>query len=50
MEAFREMWSFMRIRKKFWLAPIVIVLMLLGALFFIAQSSTVLSPFIYVGI
>lgn len=47
MEAFKEMWAFMRIRKKFWLAPIVIVLMLLGALFFVAQGSTIISPFIY---
>ena len=36
----------MRVRKKFWLAPIVIVLLLLGALIVFAQGSA-LAPFIY---
>jgi hypothetical protein len=37
----------MRVRKKFWLAPIIVVLILLGFLFFIAGSAGVVSPFIY---
>lgn len=45
--AFGEMWAFLRVRKKFWLAPIVIALMLLGMLFFFASGAGVLSPFIY---
>lgn len=47
MEVFAELWAFMRVRKKFWLAPIIIILMLLGALFFLAQASTTISPFVY---
>ncbi len=42
----RELWDFMRVRKKFWLAPILIVLLLIGALLVFAQGSA-LAPFIY---
>lgn len=42
----REFWSFLRIRKKFWLAPIVIVLVLLSLLIVLTQGSA-LAPFIY---
>ena len=41
-----EFWAFMRVRKKWWLAPIILMLVLLGALIFFAQTSA-LSPFIY---
>jgi len=41
-----DLWAFMRERKKFWLAPIVIIMMLLGALIVFAQGSS-LAPFIY---
>ena len=41
-----ELWAYMRIRKKWWLAPILIVLMLVGALLVFAQGSA-LAPFIY---
>lgn len=41
-----ELWAFMKERKKFWLAPIVIVLMLLGSLIVLTQGSAV-APFIY---
>lgn len=41
-----EMWEFMRVRKKFWLLPIVLTLVLMGALFVFAQGSAV-GPFIY---
>ncbi len=47
METIKEIWSFMRIRKKFWLAPIIISLMLLAALFFFAGQAGVVSPFVY---
>lgn len=43
----REIWEFMRVRKKFWLAPIIIVLMLLGLLMVVASQAGVVSPFIY---
>ena len=42
----KDLLDFMRIRKKFWLAPIIIVLLLLGALIVFAQGSAV-APFIY---
>ena len=45
---FHELWLFMRVRKKFWLAPILVVLLLLGLLIVFTQSAGVLSPFIYV--
>jgi hypothetical protein len=42
----RDLWGFMRERKKFWLAPIIVVMLLLGALIVLAQGSAV-APFIY---
>ncbi|GHC00850.1 DUF5989 family protein [Thermomonas carbonis] len=41
-----DLWAYMRTRRKFWLAPLIIVLILLGALLVFAQGS-VLAPFIY---
>lgn len=41
-----EFWEFLRYRKKYWLLPIVIVLLLLGALIVFTESSAV-APFIY---
>mgnify|MGYP000606607474 CR=1 FL=1 len=46
MEFFREMWSFLRTRKKLWLMPVIIVMMLLGVLLLLAQGSA-FAPFIY---
>ena len=45
-ELLKDLWLFMRERKKFWLAPIIIVMLLLGALIVFAQGSAV-APFIY---
>ena len=42
----KELWDFLRVRKIWWLGPIIIVLLLLGGLMFFMQSSTV-APFIY---
>jgi len=42
----REFWDFLKVRKKFWLLPIVIVLFLLGTLIVISESSAI-APFIY---
>lgn len=42
----KELWAFMRERKKLWLAPIVILMVLLSGLLFLAQG-TALAPFIY---
>ena len=41
-----DLWGFMRERKKFWLAPIILVMLLLGVLIVVAQGSAV-APFIY---
>ena len=41
-----ELWAFMRERKKFWMLPIIIVLLLLGSLIVFTQGSAV-APFIY---
>ena len=41
-----DLWGFMRARKKFWLAPIIIVLMLLGVLIVLVEGTAV-APFIY---
>jgi hypothetical protein len=42
----KELWTFLRIRKKLWLAPIIFVMVLIGALLIAAQGSVV-APFIY---
>jgi len=41
-----ELWNFIRIRKKFWLLPIFLVMALFGALIVMSQGSAV-APFIY---
>jgi hypothetical protein len=41
-----ELWSFLRVRKKYWLAPLVLVLLVFGGLIILAQGSAV-APFIY---
>jgi hypothetical protein len=46
MSLLKELWAFLRERKKFWLLPIVIMMLLFGALMIFAQSSA-LAPFIY---
>ncbi len=42
----REFWTFMRVRRKWWLLPIIVVMLLIGTLLIFAQGS-VLAPFIY---
>ncbi|UCF64238.1 MAG: hypothetical protein JSW33_17030 [bacterium] len=42
----KEFWEFIKIRKKWWLAPIIIILVLLGALIVLTEGSA-LAPFIY---
>jgi len=46
LELLKDLWGFMRVRKKFWLAPVIIVLLLLGSLIVLSQGSAV-APFIY---
>ncbi len=47
MGIIKEIWAFLRIRKKFWLAPIILALLLLGGLIILGSSAGVASPFIY---
>lgn len=46
MSIIAELWDFMKTRKKFWMMPIVLVMLLLGALLLFAQGSAI-APFIY---
>lgn len=46
MSFLKELWIFLRTRKKLWLLPIIIVMVLLGGLLILAQGSVV-APFIY---
>ncbi len=46
LEFLSDLWGFMRERRKFWLAPIILVMVLLGALIVVSQGSAI-APFIY---
>ena len=46
MEFIKELWAFLLHRKKLWLAPIIIVMVILGGFLILAQGSVV-APFIY---
>jgi len=46
LDLFKDLWLFMRVRKKYWLAPIIFVMVLLGWLLIVAQGSAI-APFIY---
>jgi hypothetical protein len=41
-----ELWKFMRVRKKYWLLPVIIVMLVLGGILILAQGSAI-APFIY---
>ncbi len=41
-----ELWRFIRVRKKFWLLPVIIMMFLLGGLLILSQGSAI-APFIY---
>ena len=46
IEIFKEFWDFLKVRKKYWLLPIFIVLALFGSLIVLSQGTAV-APFIY---
>ena len=46
MEIFKDLWAFMKERKKFWLAPMIIILLILGAIIVLGGSSAI-APFVY---
>lgn len=46
LELFKDIWDFLRVRKKYWLAPLIITIVLMGSLIIFTQGSVV-APFIY---
>lgn len=46
MSLTRELWAYMKVRKRWWLLPILLIMLLLGALIVFAEGSA-LAPFIY---
>ena len=46
LDLIKDIWDFLKVRKKFWLAPLIITLILMGALIVFTQGS-VIAPFIY---
>jgi len=46
MNLLKELWAFMKARKKFWLLPIILIMLLLGTLIVLSQGSAI-APFIY---
>jgi Family of unknown function (DUF5989) len=46
LDLLSDLWGFMKVRKKFWLAPVIVIMVLLGSLLVLAQGSAV-APFIY---
>ena len=46
LELISDIWDFLKIRKKYWLAPLIITIVLMGALIVFSQGS-VIAPFIY---
>jgi len=46
LDLIKDLWGFMKVRKKFWMAPILMILLLLGSLLVLTQGSAV-APFIY---
>ena len=46
MEFLRDLWGFLKVRKKFWLLPIIIILLLFGVLVVLTGGSAI-APFIY---
>ena len=47
MSFIKELWKFLRVRKKLWLLPIVVVMVILGGLLILAAKGSVVAPFIY---
>jgi hypothetical protein len=46
MEFLRELWTFLKVRKKFWLLPLIVILLLFGVLIVLTSGSAI-APFIY---
>lgn len=46
MSFLRELWLFLRVRKKFWMLPLILIMVVIGGLLVLAQGSAI-APFIY---
>ncbi|MEM8688326.1 MAG: DUF5989 family protein [Pseudomonadota bacterium] len=46
LDLFKELWAYFRVRKKYWLAPVIVIMVLFGGLIVLTQGSAV-APFIY---
>jgi hypothetical protein len=46
MEPLKDLWGFLRVRKKFWLLPLIIILIIFGVLIILTAGSAI-APFIY---
>lgn len=46
MSFLKDLWMFMRVRKKFWLAPVIFIMLALGGILILAQGSAI-APFVY---
>lgn len=46
MDILKDLWGFMRVRKKYWLLPIILIMLLLGGLI-VFSSGSALAPFVY---
>ena len=46
MDFLKDLWAFLKVRKKFWLAPVIVILLLIGVLIVIGGGSAI-APFIY---
>lgn len=46
MDFFKDLWGFLKVRKKFWLLPIILTLLLFGVLI-VMTSGSAIAPFIY---
>ena len=47
MDFLKDLWGFLKERKKFWLLPIIITMLLFGALIILSGSGSAVAPFIY---
>jgi hypothetical protein len=46
MEFLKDLWAFLKVRKKFWLLPLILVLIFIGAILIVSSGSAI-APFIY---
>lgn len=46
IELFKELWAFLKMRKKFWLLPVILMMFMIGGLLVLAKGSAI-APFIY---